>query len=351
MSIKDDAEERVGRVRRRWPLLDHLVRMVQHYLGVNGNLQAGAVTYFAFLSFFPVLALAFAVVGWVARFYPGSEDVLIKAIDEVLPGMVGDEEGQISLGTIESAAPGIFSVGILAILYSGLGWLSSMRKALLVVFELPDDAAPNFVIGKLRDLLTLTLIGLTLLISVALAGFVRGFSEQILELLGLASTLSPLVAAISIVVGLAANMLLFYALFRLLARPPTPPRSLWAGALLGALGFELLKLLSTYLMASTKSQPAFQAFGIALILVVWMNYFSRVVFFAASWAHTSPRTREIREAEERHRAMMTELTRVDLHEAEEPRAGRGRRTGLRAFGAGAAAAGVAALALRRRGEE
>lgn len=350
MSIKADAEERVGRIRRRWPLLDHLVRMVKHYLGVNGNLQSGAVTYFAFLSFFPVLALAFAVVGWVARFYPGSEDVLISAIDEVLPGMVGDEEGQISLETIEAAAPGIFSIGILAILYSGLGWLSSMRKALLVVFELPDDAAPNFVVGKLRDLLTLALIGLTLLVSVALAGFVRGFSEQILDLLGLASTLSPLVAAISIVVGLAANMLLFYALFRLLARPPTPPRSLWAGALLGALGFELLKLLSTYLMASTKSQPAFQAFGIALILVVWMNYFSRVVFFAASWAHTSPRAREIREAEERHRAMMTELTRVDLHEAAPDPEGR-RRTRLTAFGAGAAAGGVAALALRRRGEE
>ena len=87
--------------------------------------------------------------------------------------------------------------------------------------------------------------------------------------------------------GLAANSLLFFTIFFLLARPNVPKRSLWSGALLGAIAFELLKQLSTWLIASTKNQPAFQAFGIALILVVWINYFSRVVMYAASWAHTT----------------------------------------------------------------
>ena len=69
--------------------------------------------------------------------------------------------------------------------------------------------------------------------------------------------------------------------------PRTPHRSLWQGALLGAVGFEVLKQLSRLLLAATKGQPAFQAFGIALILLVWINYFSRVVLYAAAWAHTS----------------------------------------------------------------
>jgi membrane protein len=54
----------------------------------------------------------------------------------------------------------------------------------------------------------------------------------------------------------------------------------------GALGFELLKQASTWLLAATTRQPAFQAFGIALILLVWIYYFSRVLLFAASWAAT-----------------------------------------------------------------
>ena len=58
-------------------------------------------------------------------------------------------------------------------------------------------------------------------------------------------------------------------------------------ALLGAVGFEALKLASSYLLKATQNQSALQAFGIALVLLVWINYFSRVVMYAASWAHTS----------------------------------------------------------------
>ena len=86
-------------------------------------------------------------------------------------------------------------------------------------------------------------------------------------------------------------MLLFFAIFTLLARPRLPQRSLWAGALLGAVGAELLKWLSSFLIGFTKEQPAFQAFGIALILLVWINYFSRVVVYAAAWAAAVARPR------------------------------------------------------------
>ena len=89
-------------------------------------------------------------------------------------------------------------------------------------------------------------------------------------------------------------MLLFFAMFVLLAEPQTPRRSLWAGALLGALAFEVLKQLSTLLFKSTQGNPAFQAFGIALIVLVWINYFSRVVLYAASFAHTSRAARALR---------------------------------------------------------
>ena len=90
-----------------------------------------------------------------------------------------------------------------------------------------------------------------------------------------------------VVLGGAADMLLFFAIFTLLVRPRLPQRSLWAGALLGAIGAELLKWLSSFLIGLTKDQPAFQAFGIALILLVWINYFSRVVVYAAAWAFTT----------------------------------------------------------------
>ena len=296
MSVVSRVKERVHEVREHRPLVDHAVRTVEHYGKVNGSLQAGAITYFAFLSFFPVLALSFAVVGYLARVYPDAQQDLVKAIDQVLPGLVGQGRNKVQLADLEAAAPGIFSVGILTVLYSGLGWLSALRTALLAVFEQPERDRPSFVGGKLHDLMALAALGVILMTSVTVSGVVTSLSRTILGWIGLGIGLEPVLWVLAVAVGIGASTLLFFAFFRLLGEPDAPARSLWSGALLGALGFEALKQLSRYLLASTTEQPAFQAFGIALVVVVWINYFSRVVVVAASWAHTTPEARAVTEA-------------------------------------------------------
>jgi membrane protein len=262
---------------------------------VKGSIQAGAVTYFAFISFFPILALAFAVIGFLARVYDGAESDLVDAVNTLLPGLVGNGDGQIALSDIRDSAPGILSVGIVLVLYSGLGWLSSMRDALTAVFVLPEREQPNFIIGKVRDLVALATLGVILMLSVGVSGVVRGASEQILDWIGLGSGLGWLLTVLAVVIGMAANALLFFALFEILAGPDdVPRRAVWSGAVLGAVGFEVLKQVSQLLLQSTASSPAFQAFGIALILVVWINYFSRVVMYAAAWAYEHPAARAAR---------------------------------------------------------
>lgn len=295
MPIVDTLKRRVGVVREHRPLVDHLVRAVEHYGSVNGNALAAAVTYFAFLSFFPILALAFAVFGQLAKVFEDAQDTLVDAANEVLPGLVGGPNG-VSIATLQSAAPGIFSLGILLTLYAGLGWLSGMRDALVAVFEEPPRDRPGFVSGKLRDVLALLVLGSILVVSVAVSGVTTKLLEPILEALSLGSLAGWLLGALAVALGLAANALLFFAFFRLLAAPDLPSRSLWSGALLGAVVFEVLKQLSTFLLAITARSAAFQAFGIALILLVWIGYFSRIVVYAAAWAHTDAAARARREA-------------------------------------------------------
>ena len=286
-SIKERVSGALERAREKHPLLDHAIRMQQHYGEVKAGIQAGGVTYYAFLSFFPLLALAFFVVGYVAQVYPQARDNLKTGIEGVLPHIVGTGPGQISLDSVAGGAAAAGVIGVLGLLYSGLGWLSALRTALLVVFEEPQSQQPNFFVGKLRDLVSLVAIGVVLVVSVAISSLVTGFSGKILDWVGLGAGATFVVFVLGLALGIAADMVLFYALFRLLAVPRERSRSLWSGALLGALAFEVLKLASTYLLGSTSASPAFQAFGIALILLVWINYFSRVVLYAASWAHTS----------------------------------------------------------------
>jgi membrane protein len=295
MSFVSDMKDRVAAVRERRPFVDHVMRMVEHYGSINGNALAGAVTYFAFLSFFPILALAFAVFGQLTRIWPDAQDTLLEAANSVLPGFVGGDTG-VPLETLQSAAPGIFSVGILLTLYSGLNWLSGMREALVAVFEEPPRDQPGFAAGKLRDVLGLLTLGSVLVLSVAISGLATTLLTPILDALGLGGGAGVLLAVLALALGLVANSLLFFAFFRLLAAPETPTRSLWSGALLGAIAFEALKQASSFLLRSTSESEAFQAFGIALILLVWINYFSRVVVYAAAWAHTSREARAFRDA-------------------------------------------------------
>lgn len=293
MPLIQSAKQRLAALRERRPFVDHVVRTFLHYGSVNGSALAASVTYFAFLSFFPILALAFAVIGLVSRAYPNADEDLVAAINGVLPGIVGGSDG-LDLATFEENAPGILSVGLVLALYSGLGWLSGMRTALVAVFEEPEKEKPNFFVGKLRDVLALLCLGSVLIGSVAISGVATKLATPILDFVGLGVGAKPLLWVLALVLGLAASTVLFFAFFKLLASPNVPSRSLWSGAVLGAVAFELLKQLSTVLLQATKEQPAVQAFGIALVLIVWMNYFSRVVVLAAAWVHTSVAARSLR---------------------------------------------------------
>ncbi|MGZ4441730.1 MAG: YihY/virulence factor BrkB family protein [Nocardioidaceae bacterium] len=298
--LKERVGSRVERLRSRHPLVDRAFRTLSHYGSVNGSALSGAVTYFGFLSFFPILALAFFVVGVLATFYPDLRSQMAATISRLLPGVIGPGPGQIQITTFETYAGTVGLLGLLGLLYSGLGWLSGMRGALEAMFVLPKREQPNFLVGKLRDLATLGLIGLVLLVSVILSAAVSGASGQILAWVGIdphSTVPHVLLWLLGHALAIAASAVLLLAMFRYLAQPQLPRRALAEGALLGAVGFELLKSVATLLISHTRGQPAFQAFGVALILVLWINYFTRIVMYGAAWAYTHPLAVEARAAE------------------------------------------------------
>ena len=110
----------------------------------------------------------------------------------------------------------------------------------------------------------------------------------------------------------------------------------------------MLKRLSGLLLASTKDQAAFQAFGIALILVVWINYFSRIVLYAAAWAHTSAAARALRVPDPPAPAQgpQTPALRLPGSGTAQPRA-----TWLTPFTAGSVVALGLAVLVRKRKED
>lgn len=295
--LKDRLTARLESARARFAVLDHGITAFQHYSNVQGNVLAGAVTYFGFLSFFPILALAFAVVGWVAGAVPEAEDTLLESLRQVLPGLVGEEESNapIKVSTFTEAAGAATAFGLVGLLYSGLGWLSGLREALQALFAVPPGDKRNLVVGKAYDLVTLLVLGAVLMVSVGLSTAVTSSLETVLGWIRLDDVpgIGLLVGGVAILLGLGASVVLFFAMFRLLPNPDLPNRALARGALFGALGFEVLKLLAGFLISSATQNPAFALLGVSLVILVWINYFSRVALLAAAWAATSKEGRPV----------------------------------------------------------
>ena len=307
--VKQTAAE----AQRRAPWVEHVIAMLQHYGRVDGSVLAGGVTYFAYLSFFPVLALAFAAVGVVADVFPAARDSLSTAMVDAFPGIIEQDcesPGCIELSTFTDAAGAATVFGVLGLLYAGLNWLSGLRSSLADVFETPPTERQNIVVGKAIDLVALVVLGVALIVSVGLSSAVTSLIPYLLGLLGLADIpgMSLLFGALGIALGVASSTLLFLIMFRLLAANAdvTPPDRLRA-ALLSGMGFEALKLLAATLVATALGNPAFATLGVSLVLVLWMNYFSRLVLYGASWAAVAAQVRAKRGEREPGRVDRLEL--------------------------------------------
>lgn len=299
-SLKERASARVRALRERRPVVDHWLRTFDYYDRRNGNANAAAVAFFGFLSFFPLLALAFFVIGYVSKVAPEARGELVDAIDAVFPGLIGPGPNQISLTFFEVYAGTSVSIGLVALLYTGLAWVSAMRRALGEMLGVAAEDRLGFVPGKARDLGMLVVLGVVLVLSVSLSGTMTWFSEQILEWGGVERSFvaGELLWVITHGLAVLATTVLFMTMFALVPRPPIPRRAMWQGALIGALGFEVLKSVAGLLISMTAQRPAFQAFGVALVVVVWINFFSRLVMLSAAWAWTGPVASEVRRLEE-----------------------------------------------------
>ncbi|WP_214408811.1 YihY/virulence factor BrkB family protein [Sphaerisporangium fuscum] len=283
-AVKERGRGTLEHYRVRWPWFDHLIRMVHRYQSQRGDRLAGAVTYFAFLSFFPLMALAFALFGYVLSVNPNALKTLVQAVNQQLPGLAG----QLHIEQLAEARRSAGLIGLLGLLYAGIGAVDALRDAL---HEICVSCEPplNWFVGKLRDLVALLMIGLTLVISVLVGGFAVQATGTILGWLGLGESVlaTVLVRVAGVLISVGADMLVFLVILGWLARVGKPPRVLFKGALLGAVGFGVLKQVATLLLSHTLGNPIYGAFAVVVGLLIWINLSARWALYVAAWTSTA----------------------------------------------------------------
>ncbi|GAB3485802.1 YihY/virulence factor BrkB family protein [Nocardiopsis coralliicola] len=271
-------------LRRGRPWFDHLVRAYERYADRQGNQLAASVTYFAFLSFFPLIALAYAVVGYAVEFDPQARTYLETALEDVLPGL----SAQLPIDQIAAARTGAGVLGLLGLLYAGLGAVGALREALHTLWMKNPSEGPNFVIAKLGDIAVMLVLGAALIGSVALTGFAQAATGWLLAWVELDGSLAATTATrlLGLAIAIGADTLIFLVVFSRLSGTQRPWRLLWRGALFAAVGFEVLKAAGTLLISGTLDNPVYASFAVLVGLLVWMNIVLRMVMFTAAWTAT-----------------------------------------------------------------
>jgi membrane protein len=282
-----DKESFLTRQRRKRPWLDHLVRAGEAYTERYGNHYAAAITYFSVLSLIPLLMIAFAIAGFVLAGNAALLQEMKSGITEAVPSGLGDTINKVVDGAIESRnAVGV--IGLLAALYSGLGWMSNLRDALTAQWGQEYKQRP-FLTTTIKDLLALLGLGLALGVSFGLSAAGSGLGSWLLGLVGLDDDAWALflLRLATIVLALAANWLVFLWVLSRLPRESVSARSAVKGAIAAAIGFEVLKQVFTVYLASVTTSPSGQLFGPIIGLLLFANFVSRFLLFITAWTATA----------------------------------------------------------------
>jgi membrane protein len=277
------------RLRRRSPQFDHMVRAYQRYTRDDGGQLAAAVTYFGFLSFFPLLALAFSVLGFVVTNDPSIRTSVEHSLQEALPGIIGNRSGQIDVDKIAAAKAGAGVLGLVGLLYAGLGWVDALRQALRRLWR-QDDNGANVVVKKLWDIVILVVLGMALLASVLLSSGATTATNDVIGWVGLSGSLTAKIVVKVVVplLAIAADVAVFGWLYTRLAKSGEPTGRVLRGALLMAVLFEVLKQVGAFYLHGTTSNTLYGTFAAVVGLLIWINVVSRLLLLCAAWIVTEP---------------------------------------------------------------
>jgi membrane protein len=247
----------------------------------RGTRLAAAITYSAFLSLFPLLAVAVAITAAVLG--DSGVEKLRHRLEQELPGIAD----KVSLGGIVANAATIGIISGVLLVWTGLNWVNSARGCLRMIWAV-EDMPGGFVARKLADLVSLVGLGVTAAISLSASTVSFAVAGAVLRWLSIAATPPARIFLwlLGTVVGLAASTAMFAYLLAGIPRLRIPTGVLVRTALVAAILFEVTKSLVAAYIERVAGKSLYGAFGVPIALLLWFNLTFQALLFLSAWTAT-----------------------------------------------------------------
>jgi YihY family inner membrane protein len=239
------------RLQQRNRALGYLIAVVYKYVDDQGGYLAALITYYAFVSLFPLLLLLTTALGVVLVGRPDLQRQIVESTVNQFP-LIGEQLAQPE--RLSGGAVGVV-VGILGALYGGSGVGQAVQNAMNSVWAVPRNVRPDPIRSRFRSLLLLLVLG-----SAAIAATLLSAVGRAVDDLGVFGTAGVLAGTIAINTGI------LLVAFRTTTSRELTYRQVLPGALAGALIWQFLQWFGAGYVARTVSSASATNTVFALVL-------------------------------------------------------------------------------------
>ena len=271
VKVPASAKRFVGKA-QKMPAIAFVLAVIQRYGDDRGQASAAEITFYGFLSLFPLLLLAASMLGFVLNLDHGLALRIQRQLGNSVPGLASVISTNLDSVRQSRAGTGIF--GLLGLLWSGTAVCAAAGESTMRIFGLSDSR--NFVLKKLAEIRSTVVLGLIAFAGIA-ASAVAGSTV-------FHGVLGGAVRPLGVMIAIAADTALFIMAYRLLTpgRGPSMHR-LWRGALFAAVGWNIIKIAASWFVSRSiaHSSAVFGAFATTAALLGVLNIAARLYLYGA----------------------------------------------------------------------
>ncbi|MGH9156843.1 MAG: YihY/virulence factor BrkB family protein [Acidimicrobiales bacterium] len=255
-------ERALGPLAGRWAWVRTVLAVQARFSEVHGGYLASAVTMTAFVSLFPLLL---SLIGMIGLLSAGADNLSGEVVGRL--GLTGASARLLedSIRTAEESGKAASLLGLVGLLWTGLGLVAAFQFAFDAIWQISGRGMRD----KLFGLAWLGGGGLLFLASFAVTAVVRL----------LPGPAWPFALAVTFAVDVA----LWLWTFKALTNRDIGWRPLLPGAVVGALGLEVLKVVGSFYVPRivSSSSALYGSIGVVFAVLAWLLFFGRLVVYAA----------------------------------------------------------------------
>jgi len=249
-------------------VIGFIVAVIRHYSSDQAGRQAALITYYLFLSLFPLLLGLSLLSNWLNRYYPGIATSLVHGATNYFP-VLGKQLYTIA-HSAHTSISGILSSGLVA-LYGARGVALAFRTIVNDCWGVPTEQRGHFPSTWIKGLTIVIIGGLGFVLTAVATSW--ALSQDQNDWLSVAVSL----------IGFILLTGVFVAILKLSLPSTFKVKKVLTGALSMALALSLLQLIGGFIVTHdlkhyTNTYTAL--FGTALGLLAWIYIVAQILIYS-----------------------------------------------------------------------